>query len=120
LHIDENSSQCQCPAESEHHLNRILELLTNTLLNDNLDYKKNATLSSTITLNDEPHLISSSNTYSNSNSNSNDKQPSTTQPISSLGNNEISGFTSSLKLNDITSLVLGSLYLEARSSKDLL
>ncbi|CAF4809592.1 unnamed protein product, partial [Rotaria socialis] len=106
LYIDENSSQCQCPVEN---------------------YKKNATLSSTITLNDDPHLISSSNTHSNSNdkqpstkssitsSNSNDKQPSTkssitsskstndklpstTQPISSLGNIEISGFTSTLKL----------------------
>ncbi|CAF3457061.1 unnamed protein product [Rotaria socialis] len=133
LYIDENSSQCQCPVESEHYLNRILELLTNTLLNDNLDYKKNATLSSTITLNDDPHLISSSNTHSNSNDkqpsikssitsskSTNDKLPSTTQPISSLGNIEISGFTSTLKLNDITSPALKSLYLEARSSKDLL
>ncbi|CAM4989732.1 unnamed protein product, partial [Rotaria socialis] len=50
----------------------------------------------------------------------NDKLPSTTQPISSLGNIEISGFTSTLKLNDITSPALKSLYLEARSSKDLL
>ncbi|CAM4965058.1 unnamed protein product [Rotaria socialis] len=44
-----------------------------------IDYKKNATLSSTITLNDDPHLISSSNTHSNSN----DKQPSIKSSITS-------------------------------------